>query len=580
MLVLAGFGPALAARAASTPGTVTAWGDYAGVPAGLSNVLAVSAGGEHNLALKADGTVVNWGQIYSYVAKSWVPISVPSGLSGVVAISAGDQHSLALKSDGTVVAWGENSAGQTDVPSSLTDVVAIAAGRTHNVALKSDGTIVTWGSNAYGAATVPSGLTDVKAIAAGFHLSLALKRDGTVVAWGYGASEVPSGLSGVTAIATDAWHSLALKSDGTVVEWGQIWSFATNSYVPVPGPPMGLSGVTAIAAGYFHSVALKQDGTVVVWGDNSAGQTNVPSGLSRVTAIAAGGYHSLALVAPADSTPPVITPTVTGNLGSNSWYTSDVSVTWAVTDPESTVSTSFGCGDQRVTADTAGVTLTCTATSVGGTSSQAVTIKRDATPPTLAPAVSPVPVVLNGTATAAANATDPTSGVAASGCDTVATGEVGTFTLDCHATDLAGNRASTTAPYRVDAPFETFRAPMSKTTFAKSGSSIPVKFTLRDANGPLSPETSQMLAANGQVRVGLTATSDASGIPLASAPCTWDTTYQQFACVLKTPTLITITNPYFITVQEAGSGGSDWSAAPTIPGTTGAAVNPVEIGLK
>jgi alpha-tubulin suppressor-like RCC1 family protein len=41
---------------------------------------------------------------------------VPAGLSGVTAIAAGDYSSLALKADGTVVAWGENRYGQTDVP--------------------------------------------------------------------------------------------------------------------------------------------------------------------------------------------------------------------------------------------------------------------------------------------------------------------------------------------------------------------------------------------------------------------------------------------------------------------------------
>lgn len=85
---------------------------------------------------------------------------------------------------------------------------------------------------------------------------------------------------------------------------------------------------------------------------------------------------------PADSTPPVITPNVTGTLGNNGWYTSDVSVSWTVTDPDSTVTSTTGCDPTTINADTAGTTLTCSATSAGGTNSQSVTIKRDATPPT------------------------------------------------------------------------------------------------------------------------------------------------------------------------------------------------------
>jgi hypothetical protein len=84
-----------------------------------------------------------------------------------------------------------------------------------------------------------------------------------------------------------------------------------------------------------------------------------------------------------DVTPPVITPNVIGTLGTNDWYVSNVSVTWSVVDAESAISSSTGCGAESVTSDTSGVTFTCQATSEGGTSSQSVTVKRDATKPTL-----------------------------------------------------------------------------------------------------------------------------------------------------------------------------------------------------
>jgi hypothetical protein len=73
-------------------------------------------------------------------------------------------------------------------------------------------------------------------------------------------------------------------------------------------------------------------------------------------------------------------PTVEGQLGDNGWYTGDVTVTWSVVDPQSSVVTS-GCAPTKITADTAGTTLTCIATSDGGTSSATVTVRRDATPP-------------------------------------------------------------------------------------------------------------------------------------------------------------------------------------------------------
>ncbi|MEX0741770.1 MAG: hypothetical protein WD079_03165, partial [Phycisphaeraceae bacterium] len=84
-----------------------------------------------------------------------------------------------------------------------------------------------------------------------------------------------------------------------------------------------------------------------------------------------------------DSSAPVITANVTGTMGDNGWHTSDVSVSWTVTDPESDVTSTTGFEAANVASDTDGVTFTCEATSAGGTDSESVTIKRDATDPTV-----------------------------------------------------------------------------------------------------------------------------------------------------------------------------------------------------
>ena len=164
--------------ALKSDGTVVGWGtDPLGSgaetpPAGLIDVTAISAGGglglSHSLGLKSDGTVVAWGN------NLLGQLDIPAGLSGVVAISAGGLHSLALKSDGTVVDWGDNSVGQLDIPAGLTSVMAISAGAQHSLALKCDGTVVGWGLNDDGQATPPAGLNGVVAISAGGIHSLAL----------------------------------------------------------------------------------------------------------------------------------------------------------------------------------------------------------------------------------------------------------------------------------------------------------------------------------------------------------------------------------------------------------------------
>src|SRR5262245_32800794 len=136
--------PAASLRAADVP--IVPWGDdtylqasVANIPPSAADAIAIAAGRHHNIALKADGTVVGW--VYNVDGQS----TVPGGLSGVVAIATGYDHNLALKSDGTVVAWGKNASGQATVPGGLSGVVAISAGADRSLALKNDGTVVPWG---------------------------------------------------------------------------------------------------------------------------------------------------------------------------------------------------------------------------------------------------------------------------------------------------------------------------------------------------------------------------------------------------------------------------------------------------
>ena len=174
--------------------------------------------------------------------------NVPSGLSNVVAVAAGGDQSLALRADGSVADWGDNTYGQTNVPKGLSNVVAVAAGSDHSLALQADSTVAAWGF----AATVLKGLSNVVAVATGSGHSLALRANGTVAAWGYngsGQTNVPSDLSNVVAIAAGSDHSLALRANGTVAAWGDNGSGQTNV-------PLGLSNVVAVAAGGDQSLAL------------------------------------------------------------------------------------------------------------------------------------------------------------------------------------------------------------------------------------------------------------------------------------------------------------------------------------
>jgi alpha-tubulin suppressor-like RCC1 family protein len=328
----------------------------------LSGVTAVSAGGRHSLALLSNGTVMAWGddefgQLGNGMVEtlSDVPVAV-SGLTGVTAISAGGNHSLALLSNGTVMAWGENESGQlgngstneSDVPvavKGLTGVIAVSAGGSHSLALLKTGAVMAWGENEFGqlgngnvkqanSPVAVKGLTGVIAVSAGGSHSLALLKTGAVMAWGSNESgqlgldtgeeeevqfsDVPlavHGLSGVSAISAGASFSMALLKTGTVMAWGEdaygeLGNGSTASRVEAPVAVSGLSGATAIAAGGCHGLALLANGTAMSWGGNEWGilgdgttgrSSDVPvavSGATGLKGISAGNMHSVAYGAP------------------------------------------------------------------------------------------------------------------------------------------------------------------------------------------------------------------------------------------------------------------------------------------
>jgi hypothetical protein len=155
-----------------------------------------------------------------------------------------------------------------------------------------------------------------------------------------------------------------------------------------------------------------------------------------------------------DLTPPTITPTVSGTLGKNGWYVSNVSVSWDVLDAESEVASRSGCDAATVSSDTTGTTFTCEATSAGGTASRSVVVKRDATPPTVTCSTPPQVFELSQVgAVVRAGVTDATSGPGTPLPQAAAsTGAPGTFAAVLNGFDQAGNRTTRACTYQVVVP--------------------------------------------------------------------------------------------------------------------------------
>jgi alpha-tubulin suppressor-like RCC1 family protein len=85
---------------------------------GTQHVSGIAAGGEFSVVLGTDGSVWDWGvnnigQLGDgSTANAIVPVEAQGMGSGITQISAGENHVLALRSDGTVEAWGDNFCGE------------------------------------------------------------------------------------------------------------------------------------------------------------------------------------------------------------------------------------------------------------------------------------------------------------------------------------------------------------------------------------------------------------------------------------------------------------------------------------
>ena len=147
----------------------------------LSNIKMVSAGGFHSVALKNDGTVWCWGSNdYGELGLGFIPSSPyfskyfpeepasndsyygPIPLTNVIFVSAGAHHTLAIKNDGKMWAWGDNNYAQSGIgtvaggecydepTSTLFDSAYMVDGAfTHTIGVKFDGSAWRWGDYYY-----------------------------------------------------------------------------------------------------------------------------------------------------------------------------------------------------------------------------------------------------------------------------------------------------------------------------------------------------------------------------------------------------------------------------------------------
>ncbi len=281
--------------------------------------------------------------------------------------------------------------------------------------------------------------------------------------------------------------------------------------------------------------------TVTFWSKDNAGNVEDKTG------------HSLTLKV--DNLPPSVTGAATTTPNANGWYNGPVTVHFTCSDAESGIAPVGGCpADKTLSSEGANQYLTGTASDfAGNTASVSVgPIKIDLTAPTFAAYTGPTSFLVGQTVTApTCQASDALSGLVScqltgkTGSGFTNTNGVGDLTYTFTATDNAGNPATQSITLHVGYKWTGFLQPVTNTahdlgtasTF-NAGSTIPVKFQLKNAAGTVAQATYMPVWIQpvdlGTTSVASTAVNTTTAATVGGS-FKWDATGQQYIFTWQTP---------------------------------------------
>jgi alpha-tubulin suppressor-like RCC1 family protein len=292
--------------------------------------VSVSSGVDsHSLGVRANGTIWAWGgnavgQLGdNTITNRSSPVSVVGDFTDWISTSAGGNHSLALRANGTLWAWGNNANGQigdntpvfsklspVSVVGNFTDWIQASAGSLHSLGLRANGTLWAWGANKLTTISIDGRLGDnttvdrsspvsvvggfsdwVQASAGGYH-SLGVRANGTLWAWGAGGNgrlgqnavtnrsspiSVIGGFTDWVQADAGSLHSLGVRANGSLWAWGNNGQgrLGDNTTANKSSPVSVVGGITdwvQASSGHDHSLGVRANGILRSWGNNSSFQ--------------------------------------------------------------------------------------------------------------------------------------------------------------------------------------------------------------------------------------------------------------------------------------------------------------------
>lgn len=294
-------------------------------------VVLVSAGASHSLALLSGNLVVSWGrgedgQLGHGDAEDRLQPTLISSLEGqkVESVICGSDHSIAYsESDLQVYSWGWGDFGRlghgtssdvfTPQPVKVLQglkIKQIACGDSHCLAVTTNGEVHSWGRNQNG--QLGLGSTEdslipvkieafkgipIKMIAAGAEHTAAVTENGDLYGWGWGRYGnlglgdrndrlIPERVSSsqdqlMVSVACGWRHTITVSSSGNLYtygwnKYGQLGQGDFEDYlVPCRLEALKDCYISQISGGWRHTMALTSDGELYGWGWNKFGQLGI-----------------------------------------------------------------------------------------------------------------------------------------------------------------------------------------------------------------------------------------------------------------------------------------------------------------